>query len=163
MNLYIQSIYLSMIDSTLILRFKQKEVAYAVVGGLAVSLHGAIRGTVDLDLVVNMELDNLLKVEEILTGLGMTARLPVSAHEIYNFRNEYIEKRNLVAWTFVDLKNPLKIIDIIITHDLRDMSSQIFKTKMGDISVICKEDLIAMKEYSGRPQDLEDIRALKKL
>ena len=42
-------------------------------------------------------------------------------------------------------------------------SFEIFKTKMGDIPVICKKDLIIMKEASGRPQDLEDVKALRKL
>ena len=37
------------------------EVSYAVVGGYAVALHGAVRGTVDVDVVIQWSLQNLQK------------------------------------------------------------------------------------------------------
>ena len=37
------------------------EVRYLVVGGVAVVLHGYLRTTADLDLVVELETDNVLR------------------------------------------------------------------------------------------------------
>lgn len=34
-------------------------------------------------------------------------------------RKEYIENRNLIAWSFVDYQNPSRQVDILITKDLR--------------------------------------------
>jgi len=33
---------------------KGHRVAYAIVGGYAVALHGAVRGTVDIDIIVKL-------------------------------------------------------------------------------------------------------------
>jgi hypothetical protein len=42
----------------------EANISYAVVGGLAVSLHGATRGTIDLDLVISLDLQSLENFEK---------------------------------------------------------------------------------------------------
>jgi len=98
-------------------------VPYALVGGYAVALHGAIRGTVDPDLVIRLEKAQFRKLEQAMEALGLMARLPVKADEVFDFREEYIRNRNLVAWSFYNPKNPLEKIDILITEDLRDINT----------------------------------------
>jgi hypothetical protein len=34
---------------------ERNKINYAVVGGYAVALHGVVRGTVDLDLIINLK------------------------------------------------------------------------------------------------------------
>ncbi|MCH2205267.1 MAG: nucleotidyltransferase family protein [Lentisphaerales bacterium] len=143
--------------------FEKNKIAYAVVGALASSLHGVVRGSLDLDIAVRFEAENLQKVESSLEELGYTSAIPVSATEIFNFRQQFIEKRNLLNWTFTHNSDATKQVDIIITHDLKDMSFRKLKTKMGIVPLISKKDLISMKRAAARPQDLEDIRALEKL
>lgn len=148
---------------TLVRALRKARVPYAIVGGYAVALHGAVRGTVDIDIVVGLELDDLKDVETALTGLGLMSRIPVSASDIYAFRDEYIRKRNLVAWSFVNPNNPAETVDIIITQDLRKVKTKQVSIGNLPVRIIAKADLISMKQKSGRPQDLEDIRALKEL
>ncbi|TDJ35665.1 MAG: hypothetical protein E2O56_00795, partial [Gammaproteobacteria bacterium] len=73
---------------------------YAIVGGHAVALHGAVRGTVDIDIALLWNLKTLRGAEQALTELGLVSRLPISAGDVFRFRDEYIENRNLIAWNF---------------------------------------------------------------
>lgn len=142
---------------------KKARVPYALVGGYAVALHGALRGTIDIDLVISLSALHLKKTEEAFLGLGLLSRIPVSHDEIFKFREEYIAKRNLIAWNFYSPKDPSKIVDLILTHDLRKMKTVKKKIASQEIVVLGVKDLIAMKKASGRPQDLIDVEALRKL
>jgi len=138
-------------------------VKYALVGGYAVALHGAVRGTVDVDIVIQLKQSAFNKAEQALMELGLQPRLPVSADDVFLFREEYIKNKNLIAWSFSNPDNPTEILDIIITEDLDDMKS-VMKNVMGkNIRVIDIANLIAMKTRSGRPQDIEDVKALQKI
>ncbi|MHB1948967.1 MAG: nucleotidyltransferase domain-containing protein [Gammaproteobacteria bacterium] len=143
--------------------FEKYKIPYAIVGGYAVALLGATRGTVDVDFITRLEEQIFLKIEEAFKSLGFVSRLPVTAKEVFMFRQEYIEKRNLIAWSFYNPRNPLEIVDIIITENLDDFTT-VNRTLDGQkIKVLSKADLIRMKKKSGRPQDLIDIEALEKL
>ena len=142
---------------------EQHNVRYAVVGGYAVALHGAVRGTMDVDIAVNWDLSTLRRTEKILKKLGLVSRLPVSADDIYQFRDEYISKRNLIAWNFYHPEEASQLLDIIITYDLKGKGRQSLHTAGGSIHILQLEELIEMKRASGRPQDIEDADALERL
>jgi hypothetical protein len=59
-----------------------------VVRGYAVALHGAVRGTVDIDLVLRWDLRNLESAATGLGSLGLVSRLHVTAEDVYRFRDE---------------------------------------------------------------------------
>lgn len=142
--------------------FAENHISYAIVGGYAVALHGAPRGTIDIDFIIPLEESSFIATEQALNSIGIVSRLPVSAREVFQFRQEYITRRNLIAWSFYNPQNPMEIVDIIITSALEDFSiveKQIASTK---IKLIAKRDLIKMKKLSGRPQDLLDVAALEK-
>lgn len=139
------------------------KVDYAIAGGYAVALHGAPRGTIDVDIVLRWTLLNLRAAESALKLIGLQSQLPLDAEMIFNFREEYIQKRNLVAWNFIDSNNPARQVDIIITYKLSPAHVMKMKTKRGNIKVLKKESLIQMKRESDRPQDREDIKALEQL
>ena len=142
---------------------EKHKVRYALVGGHAVALHGAVRGTVDIDIVIHLRKKSLEAAEAALQELGLESRLPITATEIYKFREEYIQNRNLNAWSFINPNNPLEIVDILITEDLNNIKT-INKQAFGmNIKVASIPDLISIKKKAGRPQDLEDIKALEKL
>ena len=143
--------------------FEAAKVPYAVVGGFAVAFHGAPRGTFDVDFAIRWSLQNLEKVEEVLLALGLASRIPVDAKTIFTFRDEYINNRNLLAWNFYNPVKPNEQVDIIINYDLAKASTTTFQTESGNIKVLSKQDLIAMKKAAGRPQDLEDVKALESL
>lgn len=141
----------------------RSKVSFAIAGGYAVALHGAVRGTVDVDIVLGLKKKDFLAAEAALRSIGLTPRLPVTASEVFDFREDYIQKRSLIAWSFIDAKNPTRIVDVIITHDLNAMHIKKIPSGGHSLPVLALDDLIAMKRASGRPQDLEDIRALKGL
>lgn len=141
----------------------QHRVQYRLVGGYAVALHGAVRGTVDIDFVISLNQGSYRKTEKALNSIGLKSRLPISADEVFNFREEYIKNRNLIAWSFVNPENPLEIVDIIITEDAKKMKSVIKIAGGIRIKIATINDLINMKKKSGRKQDMEDITALEKI
>lgn len=141
----------------------EQGLRYAVVGGHAVALHGAVRGTVDVDIALTWSLKSLQGAEQALANIDLVSRLPVSAEDIFQFRDEYVENRNLIAWNFYNLNNPAEQVDIVITYDLKGRRSQRVETVDGPIRILNRKDLIAMKRASGRPQDLEDADALERL
>jgi len=128
-----------------------------------VALHGAIRGTVDIDVVINIDKSQFLAAEQALSAIGLHSRLPVSAAEVFDFREEYISNKNLIAWSFYNPTNPLEVVDILITHDLKKIRTISKKVGQLKLCVASIPDLIAMKKQASRPQDLEDIKALEKL
>ena len=139
------------------------QVRYAIVGGYAVALHGAVRGTIDIDLVLRWTRQTLIRAEAALNGIGLESRLPISADEVYAFRDEYIENRNLIAWNFHNPDDPLEQVDIVINYDLTGKKTRRFELPTGSVEVLSVTDLIAMKRASGRAQDIEDARALERL
>lgn len=141
----------------------QAGVSYALVGGYAVNLHGAVRGTVDIDIVIALDQGSYEKCEDAMKSIGLTPRLPVTASEVFHFRDEYINRRNLAAWSFHNLNNPLEVVDVLITEDakaLKTVEKRAFGIKLIVASI---DELIAMKKRTGRAQDIEDIKALEKI
>jgi hypothetical protein len=141
----------------------EKKLPYAIVGGFAMVLHGAVRGTVDLDLVIQLKRSDFLLIEEIFLSIGLKSRLPVSADSVFQFRQEYISNRNLIAWSFYNESRPYELVDIILTTDFRNIRT-VKKSFAGQkLTVISIPDLIKMKTEAARPQDLADVEALNLL
>lgn len=145
------------------LALEKANVDYALVGGYAVALHGAPRGTIDVDIALVWSLNNLQSAEKALQALGLQSQLPITAEMIFQFRDEYIQNRNLVDWNFIDPTNPAKQVDIIITYNLKPSKIITVETQQGDVKLLNKKALIQMKRDSDRPQDREDIKALENL
>lgn len=138
-------------------------VPYAVAGGYAVSFHGAVRGTMDIDFVISLKPRQLEAAEQALKSIGLTSRIPVTHVEISQFRKEYIKNKNLFAWGFIDLKDPTRMVDLLLTEDISKQKIVIKRVQGVDVRVLGISSLIKIKKAAGRPQDLEDIRALEKL
>lgn len=143
--------------------FNNAKIKYALVGGFAVSLQGAVRGTLDIDISLALTEETFLKAEKTLKSIGFVSRLPVQGKDVFHFRKEYINKRNLIAWSFYNPKNPSEVIDIIITEDARKIKVDRLYILNTPVPVASKDDLIRMKKASGRPQDLMDVQGLERV
>jgi len=139
------------------------ELRFAIVGGHAVALHGAVRGTVDIDVAIAWNRKSLETAEKALTDIGLVSRIPVSAGEVFEFRDEYIKNRNLVAWNFYNPNDLSEQVDIVIAYDLKGKRIRKIQLANATVPILGLKELIDMKTHSGRPQDLEDVRALEKL
>lgn len=47
------------------------KVEFAIAGGYAVALHGAVRGTVDIDIVIKLKEKSFHNAENALLALGL--------------------------------------------------------------------------------------------
>lgn len=82
-------------------------VPFAVVGGHAVALHGAVRGTVDVDVALAWSEDSVAKAEAALQALGLVSQLPLTAADVVAHRERYVAERHLLAWHFYNPRAPL--------------------------------------------------------
>lgn len=82
---------------------------YVVVGGVAVVLHGYVRLTADLDLVVDLEPEAARRTVEVLEGLGLVPRAPVAALDfaVRERRDEWIREKGMTVFSLFDTRNPL--------------------------------------------------------
>ncbi len=138
-------------------------VRYAIVGGHAVALHGAVRGTVDIDIAINWNRRALEKTEHALRSLGLESRLPLTADDVFSFRDEYVNNRNLLAWSFYNPADLSEQVDVLIDYDLKGKSTKTLVFEETRMRILALDDLIEMKQQSGRAQDLADVEALEKL
>jgi len=142
-------------------------VRYVVVGGVAVALHGHLRATVDLDLVIDLVPENAGRAIDTLCALGLQPRLPVAARDFVDeqIRREWVERRNLMVFSMWDPKNPTVEVDIFAAPPIAPalMLADAELVALGDLQVpvASTAHLIQMKRLAGRPQDLVDIDKLE--
>lgn len=136
---------------------------YALVGGYAVAMHGAIRATLNLDFVIGLERSQFLKFEEAMEIINLVPRQPVKASEVFELREEYIQNRDILTWSFYNPANPREVVGVVLTQDLNTIDTAVKEVGDQKIVIAAIEDLITMKQIAGRPKDLEDIRALERL
>lgn len=141
--------------------FQTAKLKFALIGGYALAVHGLVRATIDIDFAIHLTQNDFQLAEKTLLKIGLQSRLPIRATDIIKMRKEYIEERNLIAWSFVDYKNPTKQVDILITKDIRDMDIEKVSIGGRKIPVASLKELLKMKQESGRPQDLIDIKNIK--
>lgn len=144
-------------------------VRYLVVGGVAVVLHGYLRTTADLDLIIQLERDNVLRAIRALQAHHYRPRAPVSAEEFaeHQVREQWIREKGLAVFTLWSPAHPTLEIDLFASEPFdfdavyaRALHVPLEKT---EATVIALEDLIALKRGVGRPRDLEDIAVLQLL
>lgn len=147
----------------------QAEVRFVVVGGVAVTLHGHMRATVDLDIVLDLVTENITRALAALTDLGLIPRLPVAVTDFADseIRRHWVQERNLMVFSLYDPTNPLLEVDLFAAPPIAhaELSKDASSVSLNDIDVLIasRAHLIEMKQLAGRPQDLADIAALEAL
>jgi predicted nucleotidyltransferase len=144
-------------------------VRYLIVGGVAVVLHGYLRTTADLDLIIQLDRDNVLRAIRTLQDHQYRPRAPVSAEDFAEgtIREQWIRDKGLAVFAFWSPAHPTLEIDLFVTEpfDFDAVYARALRVPLEktDATVIALEDLIALKRGVGRPRDLEDIAALESL
>jgi len=143
-------------------------VRYVVVGGVAVVLQGFARLTLDLDLVIQLEDENLKRAIDTLEALGFRPLLPVRAHDFANqsTRRDWTENRNMLVFTMRDdSQQPPVVVDIFAREpapfDEFWARASVVSIGAQEVRVAAIDDLIRMKQEAGRPRDLDDIEKLR--
>ena len=133
----------------------QEKIEYALCGGIAVNIHGHVRTTQDIDVLVQEK--DLSRVMPLLQRLNFTftsGRVP--------FQAGTTEERKLYRATQIKGKDVLTVDVLIVTPILEDVweSRQVFAWLDRAITVVSLEGLTKMKLMAGRHQDLADLENL---
>jgi predicted nucleotidyltransferase len=131
------------------------DVAYILVGGYSVIIHGYNRTTGDLDVWVKPVKPNFDKLIAACSGFGL------STDDLTE--ENFLANDELDVFTFgrppvsIDIMTKVKGLDFDETYAL----SQIAEIDGVKIRVIHKNHLIQAKEAAGRSKDHDDIEHLK--
>jgi hypothetical protein len=140
-----------------------------VAGGIAVNLYGIERATADIDLVVSLEEENLLKFVKVARTLELKPRLPVTLDDFVdeNIRRNWILDKGMMVFSLYDTQNPFFLIDVFVNipFEFDDVYTQRTEIDFGEtvIPLVPIRTLITMKEESNRPQDKADTFYLKRI
>jgi hypothetical protein len=137
--------------------FEREQVQYAVCGGIALGLHGFVRHTKDIDILVpESELDGAMNIVRLLgfdlpvrkMTFGLAAGTPRTVQRLSKMDSE-----SGVMLT-LDL--------LVVAPDLEDVWKTRIRTasRERELWVVSRDGLVTMKQIAGRPQDLVDIQRL---
>lgn len=147
----------------------EANVRYLVIGGVAVVLHGFLRTTKDLALVIHLDPENLRRGLAALADLGFQPVVPVplAAFADPAIRETWIREKNLVVFS---LRHPGRYgfqVDLLAAEpfDFEEVYARALRVPLErtDAVEIAASDLIALKRQAGRSQDMADIEALEDL
>ncbi len=137
---------LLLLDVVQILR--RKDLNYAVIGAFALSVHGTVRASRDVDALLYVDYPGLKQLKELFQTSGFGAELHRG------------EDEDPVLGTLVLTDEYGNQVDLL--GGLRGMDPKLFARTLqipfaGDVlNVVGREDFIAMKCFAGGPQDLLD-------
>ena len=146
---------------TIFREFNKLGIDYRVVGGLAVNFHGVPRMTYDIDLMILLQSDNILKLVSQLTCWGYKPRIPIDPKDLADEkkRNSWISDKGMKALNFYSETLPIGEIDIIFESPIpydklkeRSVRVELHEEKVPLISI---HDLIELKIRAGRKQALQ--------
>ncbi len=140
---------LLLLDAVEILQ--RENIRYAVIGAFALSVHGIIRASINVDALLFTTPDRLPTLRTIFERAGFRAELR-SGDEQDNIRSMLIlsDGHN----NRVDLLAGLRGMDPHICD--RTVEVPFMNVKL---CIVGREDLIAMKCFAGGPQDMLDARS----
>ena len=145
------------------------KVDYLLIGGLAVSLHGVERATMDVDITVAMNPDNLSSLIAAAEELDLTPVLPVPLEALGNLEllKLWHAERHLEAFALRTPELAGVTVDVLlfppVEFDGMVHRAIVFDVADTPIQVASIDDLIALKQAVGRPVDLSDIEHLKRI
>lgn len=144
-------------------------VQYVLVGGLAVQLHGFLRATFDIDLVLAMNDENLARFIAVAKRYQLAPGIPVpidaltDADQIARWHRE----KGMLAFSLREPQVGGSVIDVLVRPEVSfdtlaagAVPGVLFGRQVLIASI---PDLLTMKRAANRPKDRLDIEALEKL
>ena len=126
------------------------DVPYALIGGLAVSLRGQTRLTVDVDMVIGCDVPTAL---DLLKQVSTSPFMP-----LFSGASEVVQQSMILPLRHrqTGVKLDLAIGTSGFEKQVLERATPIELAKQS-IWVATAEDLIIMKVLAGRPQDQQDV------
>lgn len=132
---------------------KENKVDFLIIGASAFPVYGYARATLDIDIFVRPEIDNIHKVIVALNEFGYDL-MSLSAHD-------FLENKVLIRQYLVEAD----IHPFVKGVTFGDLWKNKIEANFGGIEVYFPslEDMIKMKKAAGRARDLEDLKILIKI
>lgn len=146
-----------------------ESVRYVVVGGLAVNLHGVSRLTMDVDLILAIDSENLSRFAKVAQRMDLKPVVPVTLAELGDATKvrSWIEEKHMLAFALRPPGRADPTIDLLMQPSVSfaDAYARRVEKDLGGVRVpiACVDDLIALKTGTGRLKDESDITALRTL
>jgi hypothetical protein len=145
------------------------QVRYIVVGGLAVVAHGYVRTTGDVDLVISLERDNIIRGLLALQNIGYRMAIPVTVEQFADkaLRETWRKEKGMLVLKMWGDKHHRTPIDVFV-YEPFDMDQELPRAAMVEwsptikVPVVSLPTLIKMKKEASRPQDIADVAELEK-
>ena len=145
-------------------------VRYLIVGGVAVNVHGYVRLTMDLDLVIQLRPENIVTAWEAMEKIGYRARIPVSAKEFADEKKRELWRREkgMLVLQFWSDEHRRTQVDVFVREpfdfDREHATAPHHEITPGVVArVVGWDTLIQMKKEAGRLKDLADLDMLEKI
>lgn len=143
------------------------QVAYVLIGGLAVQLHGFMRATLDIDLVLAMDDANLDRFIGVARKYGLQPNIPVPLDALRDASqiDAWHREKGMLAFSLREPQAGGKVVDILVRPSIPfDLLSQ--NAVVGDlfgrmVKIAAIDDLLEMKRFANRAKDWLDIEALE--
>lgn len=144
-------------------------VQYVLVGGLAVQLHGFMRATFDIDLVLAMDDGNLARFIDVAKRFGLKPGIPVPIDSLRDAGQieQWHREKGMLAFSLREPQAAGSVVDVLVRPEIS------FETLMANavkgalfgrrVLIASIDDLLAMKRAANRPKDQLDIVALEKI
>ena len=141
---------------------------FLVAGGVAVVAHGYPRFTVDVDLVVALDRENVLAALGALRGLGYRAAVPVSDEQFADARERerLRAEKGMMVLNLHSEAHRDTAVDIFVTEpfDFEAEYAQARPLEIGpgaNARFVTIPTLMEMKSRVGRPRDVDDVEHLR--
>lgn len=144
-------------------------VQFVVVGGFAVQLHGFVRTTIDLDMVLAMDDLNLTKFIEVANQFGLAPIIPVSIESLKNAQqiDQWHREKGMLAFALREPQVAGCVIDVLVRPEVTfdELKADAVRVDLFNrtLKIASIEHLLFMKRIANRPKDRVDIEALEKI
>ena len=146
-------------------------VRFVVAGGVAGVLHGIERATLDLDVALDFDTDNISKFADVIKHLGLVPLVPVAVKNLGNPQvvKMMVEEKHAIAYMLADPSMPLRKVDVFLTDELNYdtlyNNSIMIDLEGAHVRVVTLEKLLELKRAVQPPRDKDvlDINEIERL
>ena len=145
------------------------KIDYVLVGGLAVALHGYQRVTMDVDVVLALDDDNLAKFVDCAKSAGLKPVLPIPIDALRDAAliDQWHREKGMLSFALRGPDMMATVIDVlvrpVVSYD--ELKRNAATKRIGPLSipVASIDDLITLKTGTGRSKDALDIEELRRI
>ncbi|MFH0935172.1 MAG: nucleotidyl transferase AbiEii/AbiGii toxin family protein [Pseudomonadota bacterium] len=145
------------------------KVDFVLVGGLAVALRGYSRFTMDVDVVLAMDEDNLRRFIGAAEEAGLHPAIPVPLESLADpaLIDQWYREKGMLAFSLRSKEAIATVLEVLVKPAVpfAELRKQATLLEVGTVlvPVASIDHLIAMKTGTGRGKDQIDIEELRKI